>query len=213
MLSLAVRCPAPEGVKDTAIVQVPPAATAVLQLSAISAKSPALAPPIVIPAMLSAVLALLVKVIVCAVLETAMGWFPKERLVEERLGPAGGFPGPEGGPVAIPRRLTVWAPPLALSLSVTTATRLPLAIGVKVTPMLQLLLGPTELPQLLVCAKSLAFPPRIARFVMSRLPGPPLLTIMFCAALVVPVGRLTKEILGGERLTVGAMPVPVRFTV
>jgi len=107
MLSVAVRCPVSEGVNDTSIVQVPPAAAEVPQLFAISAKSPGLAPPIVSPAMLSAAPVLLVKVIVWAVLETAMGWFPKERLVEERLGPADGLPEPEGGPVAIPRRLTV----------------------------------------------------------------------------------------------------------
>jgi hypothetical protein len=193
MLSVAVRCPASEGVNDTPIVQVPPAATEVLQLFAISAKSPALAPPIVSPAMLAAAPVLFVKVIVCSVLETAMGWFPKERFVEERLGPAGGLPEPEGGPMAIPRRLTVWVPPLALSLRVTTATRLPLAIGVKDTPMVQLLVGPTELPQLLVWAKSLASAPMIARFVMSRIPGPPLLTVIFCTALVVPVERLPKK--------------------
>jgi hypothetical protein len=107
--------------------------------------------------MLGAAPVLLVKVIVCAVLETAMGWFPEERLVEERLGPGGGLPGPkeqEGGPVAIPERLTVWVPPLALSLRVSVATRLPLASGLNVMPMVQLLLSPTQLPQLLVWAKS-----------------------------------------------------------
>ena len=115
--------------------------------------------------------------------------------------------------MANPRRLTVWAPPLALSRRETAAARLPLAVGVKLTPMVQLRLEPTELPQLLVWAKSLAFAPMIARFVISRSPRPPLLTVMFCTALVVPVGRLPKETLGGDRLTAGAMPIPLRFTV
>jgi hypothetical protein len=35
---------------------------------------------------------------------------------------------------------------------------------------------------------------------------------MVFAALVVPIGLVPKERLGGERLTAGVMPVPVRYT-
>jgi hypothetical protein len=79
-LSAAVRCPAPEGVNVTPIVQVLPASSELPQVSAISAKSPELAPPMASPLIFTAVLPLLLKVIVWAELVVATGWFPKERL-------------------------------------------------------------------------------------------------------------------------------------
>ena len=63
-LSAAVRCPALEGVNVTPIVQVLLASSELPQASAISAKSPELAPPTESPLMLRALLPLLLKVIV-----------------------------------------------------------------------------------------------------------------------------------------------------
>ena len=80
-----------------------------------------------------------------------MGWLGKERLAGEKLTTTVGLAVPvglAGGAVAVPERLTVWVPPLSEML--TIATRLPLASGVNVTAMVQLLPTPTELPQLLV---------------------------------------------------------------
>ena len=68
-------------------------------------------------------------------------WLPKERLVGEK-------PIPDAAPV--PERLTVWGLPLALSVMLTEAVRLPLAVGVKVTLIVQLAPAATELPQVLV---------------------------------------------------------------
>ena len=56
-------------------------------------------------------------------------WFPKARLVEERLATVA---------VPVPERLTVWGLPVALSVMARAAARLPLAEGVKVTLMVQL---------------------------------------------------------------------------
>jgi hypothetical protein len=70
-----------------------------------------------------------------------MGSVLKVRIVAERLA---------AGAVPVPERPTVWGLPLALSLILTEAVRLPLAVGVKVTLIVQLAPAATELPQVLV---------------------------------------------------------------
>ena len=52
--------------------------------------------------------------------------------------------------VPVPERLTVCGLPLALSVMLTEAVRLPLAEGVNVTRIVQLALAATELPHVLV---------------------------------------------------------------
>ena len=66
---------------------------------------------------------------------------PKARLVGERLTRAA---------VPVPERLTVCGLPLALSMMLTEAVRLPLAEGVKITLIVQWALAATELPHVLV---------------------------------------------------------------
>ena len=66
---------------------------------------------------------------------------PKARLVAERLTRAA---------VPVPERLAVCGLPLALSVMLTEAVRLPLATGVKVTLMVQLAAAATELPHVLL---------------------------------------------------------------
>ena len=73
---------------------------------------------------LNAALPLFVRVTVCAVLLVPTDWLPKETLLAERLAP---------GAVPVPDRLTVCGLPAALSVILTVAVRLPLAVGVKVT--------------------------------------------------------------------------------
>jgi hypothetical protein len=109
-------------------------------------------------------------------------WLAKLRLVGERL-TAGevAVPEPDGldaEPVAVPERLIVWGLPLALSVMLSEADRLPLAVGLKVTLIVQLLPSPTKLLQLLVWKKSPAFVPVIATLVISRIPRPRSLTEM-----------------------------------
>lgn len=95
--------------------------------------------------------------------------------------------------VPVPERASVWGLPAALSVRVSEADRSPLAVGVKVTLIVQLCPTPTELPQLLVWAKSLAFVPVIATLVICSIPWARSLTEMVCATLVVPTERLAKE--------------------
>ena len=128
----------------------------------------------------------------------------KARLVGERLAT---------GAVPVPERLTVCGLPLALSVMLTEAVRLPLAAGVNVTRIVQLVLAATELPHVLLCAKSLALVPVSARLVMLKAALPVLLRVTACAVLVVPTDWLPKARLVGERLATGAVPVPERLTV
>ena len=64
--------------------------------------------------------------------------------------------------VPVPVKGTVCEPPGALSVSTKEAVRAPATGGVKVTLIVQEALTASEVGQLLVCAKSLAFVPVIA---------------------------------------------------
>jgi hypothetical protein len=68
-------------------------------------------------------------------------WLAKVRLVGEML---------TAGAVPVPVRLTVCGLPVALSVRVTAALRDPLAVGLKVTLIVQLAPAATLDPQLLV---------------------------------------------------------------
>ena len=79
--------------------------------------------------------------------------------------------------VPVPERLTICGLPLALSVMLTEAVRLPLAAGVNVTLIVQLAPPATELPHVLVCAKLLALVPVSARLVMLKAALPVLLRV------------------------------------
>ncbi len=91
---------------------------------------------------------------------------PKLRLVGERL---------TAGAVPVPLRPTVCGLPAALSLMLSVALRVPVAVGVKVTLIEQLAPAATDVPQLLVWAKSVGFVPPIVMLVMLRVEVPVLL--------------------------------------
>ena len=63
----------------------------------------------------------------------------------------------------VPDRPTAWGLPLALSEMLIEAVRLPLAEGVKVTLIVQFAPTATELPHVLVWAKSPALAPVITK--------------------------------------------------
>ena len=109
--------------------------------------------------------------------------------------------------VPVPERLTVCGLPLALSVMLTEAVRLPLAAGLNVTLIVQLLPAATELPHVLVWAKSLALLPVRARLVILKAALPVLLRVAICAVLVAPTDWLPKARLVGERPSTGAVPV------
>ena len=168
MLRAAVRVPLAAGVNKIAMVQVPPAATAGLQVST-SVKSVASAPVKVMLEMLKLALPVLLRVTTCEVLTMSTASFPKERLVGERLAA-------DAAPV--PERLTLCGLPVALSVRVTAAVRVPAAVGLKVTLIVQLAPAATLDPQLLVCAKSLALAPETAMLVMLKAALPELVRVI-----------------------------------
>ncbi len=98
-VSVPARAPVAVDVKVTAIVQLPPVATELPQ-AFVWAKSPALVPVNVIPAILNATLPVLVSVTVWAALVVLIVWFPKERLLGATL--ATGAGGVRAAPVLPP---------------------------------------------------------------------------------------------------------------
>ena len=79
--------------------------------------------------------------------------------------------------VPVPERLTDWGLPAALSVMARAAERLPAAEGVKVMLMVQLAPAASELPQLLVWAKSPELAPKTAMLEMLRAELPELLRV------------------------------------
>lgn len=99
-----------------------------------------------------------------------------------------------------------------MSAILTEAVRLPMAAGVNVTLIEQLLPAATELPQVLVCAKSPGSAPVVLILLIVKLAFPMLVRVTDCAALVVLRFWLAKVREPLERLAVGALPVPVKAT-
>ncbi len=87
---------------------------------------------------------LLVSVTACAALVLPTCWLPKLRLVLERVtaGAAGATP--------VPVRLTLCGLPAALSVIDTVPVRVPVAVGVNVTLIVQLAAAATDAPQVFV---------------------------------------------------------------
>jgi hypothetical protein len=142
MLRVAVRAPLAAGVNITAIVQWAAAATELPQVSD-SVKSLALMPVGARLVILKVALPVLVRVRICGELVMSTGWLPKARLVGERLATAAVL-------VPVPERLTVWGLPAALSEMLRVPLRVPLAVGVKTTLIVQLFPAATLVPQLFV---------------------------------------------------------------
>lgn len=92
----------------------------------------------------------------------------------------------EGGALPVPDKVTVCGEPAALSVTESVALKLAADAGVKVTEMMQLAPAASELPQVLVWAKSAAFAPVIAMPVIASAALPELDSVAVCAAVVVP---------------------------
>jgi hypothetical protein len=118
MVSEAPRVPEAEGVNNIAIVHAPPAATEEPQVL-FSVKSVGSAPLIAMPVMLTAAVPGLARVTVSDEQPMSTGQFPNVTLVGERLTTG-------ADAVAVPVRLTLWGLPVALSVRVTAAVRVPL---------------------------------------------------------------------------------------
>lgn len=131
-----VRAPTAVGVKVTLMVQLLLAATLVPQVL-VCAKSPVAT----VLEMVSVVAPPLVSVTVCGGLVVPTVWLSKIRMALER-------DTPEEMPT--PDRVTTGTLPRASLVMATPPVRRPPAVGAKVALMVQLLLGATLVPQLLV---------------------------------------------------------------
>jgi hypothetical protein len=177
--SEALRAPVALGVKVTLTVQVLLGVTvALVQVSVLLAKSPGLVPVRVTLVMVRLAVPLLVTVTDCAALVALISWLPKLTLVGEKLIP---------GAVPVPLKPSVCGLSEALSANESEAVRAPVALGVKVTLTVQVLLGVTVAPVQVsaLLAKSVELVPVRVTLVMVRLAVPLLVTVTDCAALLV----------------------------
>jgi hypothetical protein len=135
-VSVPILLPVAEGLNATLMLHVPPAGTLVPQVL-VSSKSPAAAMPVIA----TVVLKLLVNVTNWAVLVVPAGWLLKLKLLGESI--TVGLPVPSKG--------TVCGLPAALSMTAIAPLRVPVAVGVNVTLMVQVAPTATKLPQVFVC--------------------------------------------------------------
>jgi hypothetical protein len=170
-LMLPLRVPEVVGLKVTLMPQLAPAATEAPHVL-VSAKSP-LAVMLVI---VNAALPVLVSVTVCAALVVPMVWLAKVSEVGEKLTAGAGTAAP------VPVSVAVCGLPAVLSTMLNVPVRVPAAVGLKVTLIVQLAPAATEVPQVSLSAKS----PVAEMLVMLKAMLPVLDSITLCAALVVP---------------------------
>ena len=202
----ALKFPAADGVNVTLTWQVLPGATvAPVHVSALLAKLLGFVPPIVTVDRMRLAVPLSVTVSVRAALVVAGGWLGKLNPEAER---------PTTTSVPVPLKVTVCGLPLALSVKTSEALKLPVVAGVNVTLTAQVMVGATVAPVQVsaLLAKSLGFVPPIAAVEMFRLLVPVLVTVTVWAVLVV-LASWVKVKPGAEKLTAGAVPVPLKVTV
>lgn len=117
------------------------------------------------------------------------------------------------GAMPTPLRATVCIPPLALSLMVITPVCVPLATGVKVAAMTQVLPACTAVEVEHVVPASSAKLPLMVRALISSGLLPVFVRITVCAAAAVPATVLPKARLDGLSVTPANVPVPARLTM
>jgi len=147
-VKLAVRLPTKAGVNVTLTVHVPFTGSGLALIHELLdiAKSPGLVPIIPTQAMVKGRAVPLFRVTVWAELVVPKAWLPKVRGEGEM---------PIEPVTPMPLRLADWElPAVALSVILKTAERLPVAVGLKVTVMVQFPPAVTEPSQLLVSLKS-----------------------------------------------------------
>lgn len=142
--------------------------------------------------MVSEVVPTLVSVTVFAALVTPTACVPKLKLLVESF-----------AAVPVPLSTTCCGLPGALSVMLRAALRAPLAVGLNVMLMVQLALTASELPQLLVCAKSAVFVPVIVIALIVSRAEPVFLSVMVLAELVTPIATVPKLKLVGDNVATG----------
>src|SRR5208337_2146481 len=194
------------GLKVTVMVQVAFLARLPVQV-VVSEKSEGTVPVIAILVKTSGAVPVLFTVITCGALVVPSGTFGNAKL-------GGVIVATPARPV--PVRVAECGLPVALSVTVTLAVRVPDPSGENVTAMLQLNPGASGLTQLFVWAKSPGSAPVMVTGEKVRFAVPLLVRVMFCGALVVPSDWDAKVRLAGKRLTSGTallMPIPERVMV
>ena len=111
----------------------------------------------------------------------------------------------------VPDSATLCGLPAALSLTLTFAARLPVAVGLKVTEIVQVAFTASDAGQSLVCVKSPGFVPVSVTLLMVSGAVPVLRRDDVCAALVEPTICGPKTRLPGVSVTAEAVPVPLRL--
>jgi hypothetical protein len=183
-VKMALRDPMAAGVKVTLIVQVPLAARVegLRGQLLVCPKSPGLVPVKPMLVMVNAVPLGFESVTALATLVVLRFWPLNVSELGARL----------GGAVPVPVSVTVWLVPArlpVLSVTVRTAIRLPVAIGVNVTLKVQIALAASAeglMGQLLVWTKSPEFVPVMLMLVMIKGSLPAFVSVVVCGALVVP---------------------------
>jgi hypothetical protein len=117
---------------------------------------------------------------------------------------------PVAGTLPVPVSVTCCGLPLDESEITSVAVLVPAAVGLKMTPMLQLP-DPCRLdPQVLLATeKSPAFVPAIVTLAIEIVVVPLLPSVTVCAALAVPTSTVPNDKLGGITVSVLIVPVPV----
>src|SRR5438874_3554031 len=109
----------------------------------------------------------------------------------------------------VPLRETLLGLPPPLSLMFRVAVRVPNAVGLNVTLMLQLVPATNEVPQVWVCAKFPAFVPVIPMPMMGKVVVPTFVKVTICYGIVVCITTELRLKLRGEILA--NVPTPVGF--
>jgi hypothetical protein len=195
-VSEALAFPTAVGVKVTRIPQLALDGSGNWQLFPFWANSLLFAPLMPIDATVRVPTPVLMIVINRGLLLAPTVWLPKLRLVGENV-TAGNTPTPLS-------RIDCGLPG-ALSETLTAALRFPVAAGVNVTLMLQLLYGGIDEGQLLVWPKSLLFGPEIWMDVMVSGRLPLLVRVAANGLLLMPTVWLPKLRLVGENATNGSL--------
>lgn len=200
--TLACRDPAAIGVNVMLIVQLVAVARVVPQLL-VCVKSPGSKPVMVMLDIVRVAFPALLSVNFWAALLDPTLVLPKVRVLGDKVTVAA---------MPVPLKDAVCGLPVALSATLTEAVRVPVAVGLKVTLTWQ---EPpaTTLVQVLVCEKSVLFAPVILTLVTVNGALPEFVSVMTVTVLEDPTIVFANVTLEGERLTLGATPVPVRGTV
>ena len=148
---LAVRAPVAPGAKVTLTVQVPPAATGVVQ--PVAANSDASAPVTVRPVTVSGPVPVLVTVTVCAADVVPTAWPPKARVAGATA---------TCGAVPVPVRSTTGAAPGASEATVSVAALAPAVVGGNVTSTVHVAPGATAAAQPVAANCAASVPPTVS---------------------------------------------------